>query len=81
MAKKRTTSRSRKASRPKTGAVKAGARRQPARPRKGGEADPMHVVAALLVLILVGFAIYLYQANHQESASMSGTPPVAVEKK
>jgi type VI protein secretion system component VasK len=80
MAKKRKTSQSRKASRPKTGAVNASARRQPARPRKGGDADPLHVVAALLVLLLVGLGIYLYQANHQQSASLSGTAPVAMEK-
>jgi hypothetical protein len=86
MAKKRKTSRSRKAARPKAGAVKAtavkvSARRPPARPRKGGETDPMNVVAVVLVLVLVGLGIYLYQANHQESAATGGTPPVAMEKK
>jgi len=76
MAKKRKTSHSRKAARPTT------ARRQASRRRgKGGEADPMHVMAALLVLVLFGLGIYYYQANHQENASMSATPPVAVEKK
>jgi hypothetical protein len=80
MAKKRKMSPSRKPSRPKTGAVKASARRRPARPHKGGDADPLHVVAALLVLTLAGFGIYLYQANHQDVASTSN-PPAAVEKK
>jgi hypothetical protein len=76
MAKKRKPSRSRKAARPKTARRKASRRRG-----AGGEADPMHVAAALLVLVLVGIGIYFYQANHQEAGSMSGTPPVAVEKK
>ena len=75
MAKKRKTSRARKAARPKT------ARRTTARRRgKADDADPMHIVAALLVLALIGLGIYFYQANHQEVASTSN-PPVAMEKK
>lgn len=80
MAKKRNTSRGRKAARPKTARRTTARRRQPARPRKGGDADPLHVAAALLAMILVGLAIYLYQTNHQEVASTSN-PPVAMEKK
>jgi hypothetical protein len=77
MAKKRKTSRSRKAARPKT------ARRQASRRRgAGGEADPMHVAAALLVLVLVGIGIYFYQLNHKPGDAATTSPPaVAVEKK
>lgn len=76
MAKKRKTARARKASRPKT------ARRTTARRHgKSSDADPLHIVAALLVLAIFGLGIYFYQANHEEAGSMSGTPPVAVEKK
>jgi hypothetical protein len=76
MAKKRKTSRSRKAARPKT------ARREASRRRgKGGEADPMHVMAALLVLVLVGVGIYFYQLNHQPAGAAMNAPAVAVEKK
>jgi hypothetical protein len=75
MAKKRKTSLAGKAARPKT------ARRTAARRRgKADDADPMHIVAALLVLALIGLGIYFYQANHQEVASTSN-PPVAMEKK
>jgi hypothetical protein len=76
MAKKRKTSHRRKAARPKT------ARRQAARRRgKGGEADPMHVAAALLVLVLVALGIYFYQLNHKPAGAAMNAPAVAVEKK
>ncbi len=75
MAKKRKTARARKASRPKT-ARRTNARRH----GKSSDADPLHIVAALLVLAIFGLGIYFYQANHEEVGSMSG-PPVAVEKK
>ncbi len=75
MAKKRKTARARKASRPKT------ARRTTARRHgKSSDADPLHIVAALLVLAIFGLGIYFYQANHEEVASTSN-PPVAMEKK
>ena len=77
MAKKRKTSRTRKASRPK-----ASARRKASRRSKGDDTDPMHIVAALLVLALIGLGIYLYQLNNKPQGVATGTPPaVAMEKK
>jgi hypothetical protein len=77
MAKKRKTSRTRKASR-----AKASARRKPVRRSKGDDTDPMQIVAALLVLILVGLGIYLYQLNNKPIGAATVHPPaVAVEKK
>ncbi len=76
MAKKRKTSRSRKPARARP------ARRQASRRRsKVDDADPMHIIAALLVLALFGFGIYFYQISHKEAGSMSATPPLAMEKK
>jgi hypothetical protein len=75
MAKKRKMARSRKSAKPNTARRKAARRRG-----KADGADPMHIIAALLVLVIFGLGIYLYQANHQDVASTS-TPPVAMEKK
>jgi hypothetical protein len=78
MAKKRKTSRTRKASRPK-----ASAQRKPARRSKGGETDPMHIIAGLLAAGLIAVGIYFYQASQKAGgAPMSANPPaVAMEKK
>ena len=76
MAKKRRTSRSRKVAKPR-----ASARKRTARRGKAGETDPMNVIAALLVLVLVGLGIYFYQLNHKEAAMSGSGAPVAMEKK
>jgi hypothetical protein len=78
MAKQRKTARRRKPARPKT------ARRTAARRRgKAGETDPLHIIAALLVLAIFGLGIYLYQLSYKPEGTAMNAPPVAmaVEKK
>lgn len=73
MAKKR---KSRKAAKAKP------ARRRSSKAASSGEIDPLNIVAAVLVVILVGLGIYFYQAN-QKTASTTGSAAItlAAEKR
>jgi hypothetical protein len=57
MAKRRKTARTRKVS------SKPARRPRPRRTGKSDEADAMQVLAAVLVIVLIGFAIYFYQVD------------------
>jgi hypothetical protein len=73
MAKKRKTSRSRKPARPRTARRKAARRRG-----KSEAADPLHIIAALLVLVIFGLGIYLYQLSYKPAGTAMNAPPVAM---
>lgn len=70
MAKKRKTARTGKVVRTKP-------RRRPAKRGASGDTDPMNIVAAVLVVILIGLGIYFYQAS-QKTASTTSPAPAAV---
>jgi hypothetical protein len=71
MAKRRKAVR-RKARRPKAAARRRGAR------RKGSDDETLNIIAAILVVLLIGLGIYFYQINDKPAATgMTSNPPAA----
>jgi hypothetical protein len=72
MAKRRKARSARKASRARP------ARRRTTR-RKSDADETMNIIAALLVVVLIGLGIYFYQLNQKPGATgMSNKPPATV---
>jgi hypothetical protein len=75
MAKKRKTAKPKRRAPP--------ARRKSSRRGKAEANDPMHAVFAVIVIVLLGLGIYLYQLSDTPSgpATASNPPAAAVDKK